>query len=113
MSAQGLHHSVLQQLGRAANFAPLQAHLFKAEKDKLARALAKELGEETPLSKALEGGGDWRGRAQQISLLKAKLGELQQAQVGHPPVLHAAPVHQSEAQSAIWTFGISHALPQA
>ena len=59
----------------------LQANLFKAEKEKLARALTKELGEDTPLSKALEGSGDWRGRAQQISLLKAKINELQQAQV--------------------------------
>ena len=59
----------------------MQANLFKAEKDKLTRALARELGDETPVSKAVDGGGDWRGRAQQISLLKAKVNELQQAQV--------------------------------
>ena len=55
--------------------------MFKAEKDKVTRALAKEVGDETPLSKVVEGGSEWRGRAQQISLLKAKISELQQAQV--------------------------------
>ena len=64
--------------------------MFKAEKEKLARALTKELGEDTPLSKALEG-GDWRGRAQQISLLKTKISELQQAQVSQAEHLHQLP----------------------
>ena len=61
----------------------VQANLLKAEKEKLTRALVREVGEETPLSRVLDpqGGQDWRGRAQQISLLKAKISELQQAQV--------------------------------
>ena len=59
----------------------LQANLYKTERDKLTRALAKEVGEETPISKIVDGGGDWRGRAQQITLLKAKIIDLQQAQV--------------------------------
>ena len=61
--------------------ARLQANLFKTEKDKVTRALLKEVGDDTPLSKLVEGGSDWRGRAQQISLLKAKITDLQQAQV--------------------------------
>ncbi|KAL3142293.1 Coiled-coil domain-containing protein 13 [Trebouxia sp. C0009 RCD-2024] len=57
-----------------------KANLFKSERDKVSRALAKEVGDETPLSKVVEAGSEWRGRAQQISLLKAKVSELQQAQ---------------------------------
>lgn len=59
----------------------LQANLFKTEKDKVTRALLKEVGDDTPLSKLVEAGSEWRGRAQQISLLKAKVTDLQQAQV--------------------------------
>ena len=59
----------------------LQANLFKTERDKVTRALVKEVGDESPLSKLIEAGSDWRGRAQQISLLKAKVNNLQQAQV--------------------------------
>ena len=33
------------------------------------------------MSRIVDGGGDWRGRAQQITLLKAKINDLQQAQV--------------------------------
>ena len=58
-----------------------QANLFKTERDRVTRALAKEVGDETPVSKVIEGGSDWRGRAQQITLLKAKINDLQQAQV--------------------------------
>lgn len=58
-----------------------QANLFKTERDKVTRALAKEVGDDTPISKVVEGGSDWRGRAQQITLLKAKISDLQQAQV--------------------------------
>lgn len=59
----------------------LQANLYKTERDKLTRALAKEVGEDIPISRILDGGGDCRGRAQQITLLKAKINDLQQAQV--------------------------------
>lgn len=58
-----------------------QANLYKTERDKLTRALAKEVGEDIPISRVVDGGGDWRGRAQQITLLKAKITDLQQAQV--------------------------------
>ena len=59
----------------------MQANLCKTERDKATRALMREVGEEVPLAKVLEGGTDWRGRSQQISLLKNKIAELQQAQV--------------------------------
>lgn len=61
--------------------ANVQANLCKAERDKATRALVREVGEEVPLAKVLEGASDWRGRSQQISLLKTKVNELQQAQV--------------------------------
>lgn len=74
--------------------ARLQANLFKTEKDKVTRALLKEVGDDTPLSKLVEAGSDWRGRAQQISLLKAKVTDLQQAQVS---MLDSSQCHASLA----------------
>jgi hypothetical protein len=41
------------------------------------RALARELGEEIPVSRVLSGQSDWKGRAEQIAMLKAKVAELQ------------------------------------
>lgn len=80
-----------------ADFPPawLQANLFKTERDKVSRALAKEVGDEMPLSKVVEAGSEWRGRAQQISLLKAKVSELQQAQVQLLVVQPCNAVHAS------------------
>lgn len=49
---------------------------LRAELVKVQRALAKEVGDDVPLAKVLEEGGSWRGRAQQITLLRAKLSEL-------------------------------------
>ena len=66
----------------------------------MTRALAKEVGDETPLSKVIEGGSEWRGRAQQISLLKAKISELQQAQV----LLLASAVMQCGARKHVLHF---------
>ena len=60
--------------------------MCRAERDKATRALVREVGEEVPLAKVLEGGTDWRGRSQQISLLKNKITDLQQAQVGLSPL---------------------------
>lgn len=52
---------------------------LRAELAKAHRALAKEVGEDVPLPRVLEEGGSWRGRAQQITLLKAKLAELRRS----------------------------------
>jgi len=46
------------------------------ENKSLSRALARELGEGVTLEQAMEGGG-WRGRSQQIILLKAKIKRLE------------------------------------
>ncbi|KAJ1633665.1 hypothetical protein T492DRAFT_978984 [Pavlovales sp. CCMP2436] len=56
-----------------ANEARLTQQAMRAELSKYQRALAKEVGDDVPLAKVLEDG--WRGRAQQITLLKAKLGD--------------------------------------
>eukprot|EP00899_Mesostigma_viride_P011534 jgi/Mesvir1/20381/Mv12288-RA.1 len=53
------------------------ATTLKQENAKLMRALLREVGEDAVLSKILADDGDWRGRAQQISLLKDKIKELQ------------------------------------
>ena len=49
---------------------------IKVERDRLARVLSKEVGEDVSVSKILEEGSDWRGRAQQIILLKEKIRDL-------------------------------------
>ena len=41
------------------------------------KALQMELGEDVPVSRVLSGQSEWRGRAQMISLLRAKVAELQ------------------------------------
>ena len=41
------------------------------------KALQMELGEDMPVSRVLSGQSEWRGRAEQISLLRAKVAELQ------------------------------------
>ena len=73
--------------------------MYKTERDKLTRALVKEIGEETPINKVVEGGSDWRGRAQQITLLKAKINELQQAQV--KTLVHTSQTNSCAATKAL------------
>eukprot|EP00891_Asterochloris_glomerata_P002894 jgi/Astpho2/2894/Aster-x0116 len=54
---------------------------LRAERDKLERALVREVGSDVPMAKLLaDEGGDWRGRAQQIGLLRDKVRELQESQ---------------------------------
>jgi len=54
--------------------------MMKKEMEKMQRALQREIGEGVELGKVLaDDGGGWRGRAQQISLLKDKLREAQSA----------------------------------
>eukprot|EP00743_Colponemidia_sp_Colp-15_P006927 GILK01007476.1.p1 GENE.GILK01007476.1~~GILK01007476.1.p1 ORF type:complete len:680 (+),score=214.14 GILK01007476.1:53-2041(+) len=52
----------------------VQSQQWKNEVSKLQRALVKEIGEDVPLDKATDDG--YRGRAQQIELLKGKVKEL-------------------------------------
>ncbi|QDZ23428.1 hypothetical protein HOP50_10g59670 [Chloropicon primus] len=59
-----------------------KATAFKVERDRLHRVLQKEVGEEVSLGKIMEDGSDWRGRAQQIILLKNKVKELKK-ELGH------------------------------
>lgn len=54
-----------------------EAQKLKAELTKYQRALAREVGDNVPLAKVVDGQGGWRGRAQQIALLKARLREAQ------------------------------------
>ncbi|WZN60195.1 coiled-coil domain-containing protein [Chloropicon roscoffensis] len=59
-----------------------KADALKTERDRLLRVLQKEVGEDASLGKILEDGSDWRGRAQQIILLKNKVRELKK-ELGH------------------------------
>ena len=58
---------------------PKQVQWLKAERDQIEKALRREVGDDTPLTKLLDAGSDWRGRAQQIALLKEKLLSLHEA----------------------------------
>ncbi len=55
---------------------------LKVERDRTLRVLQKEVGEDVSLAKILESGSEWRGRAQQIILLKNKVKELKR-ELGH------------------------------
>ena len=59
-----------------------QVGQLRAERARYERALRRELGEEVPLARALDEASDWRGRAQQISLLQERLLSLQESQAG-------------------------------
>eukprot|EP00708_Paratrimastix_pyriformis_P003359 GAFH01002133.1.p1 GENE.GAFH01002133.1~~GAFH01002133.1.p1 ORF type:complete len:405 (-),score=125.07 GAFH01002133.1:63-1253(-) len=71
-------------------------HQIQALKNDLARhqrALLREVGD-VPLAKVLEEGtGGWRGRAQEISLLKSQLKELR-AQPASPQAAHTPPTEE-------------------
>ena len=55
------------------------------ERDRYARALLREVGDEVPVERVLDEASDWRGRAQQISLLRDKLREASSQQVWPDP----------------------------
>ena len=55
---------------------------LRAERARYERALRRELGGDVPLARALDEASDWRGRAQQISLLQERLLSLQESQAG-------------------------------
>ena len=80
----------------------IQMGQLKSDRDRLARALSREVGDDVPLEKVLEEDSDWRGRAQQISLLRDKLREASLHQVCnlelqfiHPRWLLAATVRHA------------------
>ncbi|KAH7351754.1 hypothetical protein KP509_19G013300 [Ceratopteris richardii] len=50
--------------------------ILSAEVSKLQHALHREVGDHIPISKVLEEGGDWKGRSQQICILKDKIADL-------------------------------------
>ena len=58
---------------------PKQVQWLKAERDQIEKALRREVGDDTPLTKLLDADSDWRGRAQQIALLKERLLSLHDA----------------------------------
>ena len=71
----GHRHQALTQ-GRCA----CKVGQLRAERARYEKALRRELGEDVPLARALDEASDWRGRAQQISLLQERLLSLQESQ---------------------------------
>ena len=72
----------------------LQMQASHAELQKYQRALAKEVGDDVAVGKLLEEGSNAKGRAQQITLLKDKLRELNrriEAGTAAPPLGAAGP----------------------
>lgn len=85
-----------QKRGKAAEGRELElkARLeeLRRENDRLKNALVREVGDDAPVAKIAAGEHtDWRGRAQQITLLRDKLRELK-AQGNTTSVAHAAEV---------------------
>lgn len=56
-----------------------QAFALEAENKKLVRALQREVGEEVPLAKVLDEGGDWKGRREQLLALREQVKQLKAA----------------------------------
>eukprot|EP01006_Ploeotia_vitrea_P021356 TRINITY_DN53718_c0_g1_i1.p1 TRINITY_DN53718_c0_g1~~TRINITY_DN53718_c0_g1_i1.p1 ORF type:complete len:573 (-),score=76.78 TRINITY_DN53718_c0_g1_i1:124-1608(-) len=57
-----------------------QNQQLKDDIKRVKSTLQKEIGDDVSVDKAIDEGGGWRGRAQQITLLKQKLKELQKQQ---------------------------------
>ena len=55
----------------------LQVFVLETETGKLQRALRKEIGNSFDLRKVLDGSSNWRGRAQQILVLKERINEIE------------------------------------
>mmetsp|Transcript_32155 Transcript_32155/g.91223 ORF Transcript_32155/g.91223 Transcript_32155/m.91223 type:complete len:360 (+) Transcript_32155:129-1208(+) len=66
-----------QQSTDRAIQAEAKAGMAKQEAEKLQRLLQREVGEGVDVAKVMDEGSGWRGRAQQIGLLKDKLREAQ------------------------------------
>ena len=61
----------------------------------------REVGSDVPMAKLLaDEGGDWRGRAQQIGLLRDKVRELQESQVQRAAVPRVLLTWVSEASAS-------------
>lgn len=67
---------------QTTKMAQLEQRAFALEIDnkKLHRALAREVGEEVPLSKILDESSDWKGRREQIIALRDQVKQLKAAQ---------------------------------
>jgi len=63
--------------------AQLEQRVFvlEGENKRLARALVREVGEEVPLAKVIEEGGDWKGRRETIIALKDTIRKLREEKV--------------------------------
>ncbi len=57
-----------------------QVGQLRAERARYERALRREVGDDVPLARVLDEASDWRGRAQQITLLQERLLSIQEAQ---------------------------------
>ena len=69
----------LREANSRLNHQTVQAEKAKQELASVKRALAKEVGDGVDVKKVIAEGGGWRGRAQQISMLKDKLRESKRA----------------------------------
>ena len=73
----------LREANSRLNHQTVQAEKAKQELASVKRALAKEVGDGVDVKKVIAEGGGWRGRAQQISMLKDKLRESKRALDAH------------------------------
>lgn len=74
----------------------LEQKLFVVEREngKLARALAREVGEDVPLAKILEEGTDWKGRREAIIALKDTVRKLREER-GEPTLTRHDEAHRN------------------
>jgi len=83
---------------------------LKVEATRMHKALVRECGEDVAIDRILAGDGNWRGRAQQISLLNDRVRDLKRelaavgadASSGSPSRMHtAAPLTAKEQQASL------------
>lgn len=75
--------------------------MLETENKKLARALAREVGDEIPLSKVLEEGTDWKGRREQIVHLKDTIRQLKESAGGAAAAPSSLIKHETQHRSVI------------
>ena len=78
----------------------VKADRFEQEVKKARAALRREVGQKANLEEIIEQGGNWRGRAQKIVMLKAKVKELQSQVNEHNA--RADVDYQAKAEIKVW-----------
>ena len=108
----------LKDANNRLNTQTVQVGQLKQELASVKRALVREIGEDVDLKTVVDGGAGWKGRAQQISLLKDKLRESKRAleatrhNLENAPTMTMAEMQAQAAASAALAADRGYALDE-